>query len=402
MSRLLSLTPEQTAAVQNTGRPHLLIAPPGSGKTEVLVQRVIWLLEHTPQDTDRVLALTFTNKAAESLRLRIMDELADRRWRLFAGTFHAFSLEVLQNYGSRIGIASNVSILESDEDRVETLRRGLEDQGLITNHSSAEKLREILSAIDKLRLELIPVEAAPTTSTRISGLLLNDAFAAYEGQLDAYGALAFPGILFRAYQLLTADSWVLNHYRETYQHVLVDEAQDLNLAQYQIVRALCDARHDVMFVADRHQSIYAFTGASPKFVDQFIADYSPITMKLTTNFRSASSIVTVANNLATHFTDGTQPPQMSSGAGADGSVEGWEFPTEASEAGGVVECLHYLTQSGLGSSWIHVAEDPRVSPEDCCVLARTRFALEPIADRLSKLEIPYAMRTGERGFFDSN
>jgi DNA helicase-2/ATP-dependent DNA helicase PcrA len=136
-------------------------------------------------------------------------------------------------------------------------------------------------------------------------------------------------------------------------------------------------------------------------VDQFIADYKPIEMHLTTNFRSASSIVTIANNLARHFTNGTQPPQMSSGAGADGSVEGWEFQTDTAEADGVVRWLQHLMRVGLDPSWIHDGEDPRVLPEDCCVLARTRFALETVANRLSQLEIPYAMRTGERGLFDS-
>jgi DNA helicase-2/ATP-dependent DNA helicase PcrA len=334
--------------------------------------------------------------------MRIIDEVGDLRWRLFAGTFHAFSLEVLQNYGSRIGVPPNVSILDSDEDRLETLRRGLEDQGLVVDERpNSNPLRDVLSAIDRLRLDLVPVEAAPSTTTSVPNLSLNEAFGAYESQLDAYGALDFPGILFRAYQLLTTDAWVADHYRETYPHVLVDEAQDLNLAQYEIVRTLCSEHHDVMFVADRHQSIYAFTGASPKFVDRFIADYKPDVMHLTTNFRSAASIVAVANNLASHFTNGAQPPQMSSAAGAEGSVEGWEFTDEVREAVGVVEWLQGLITSGLDPKWIHVGEDPRVLPEDCCVLARTRFALEPIADRLSKLKIPYAMRTGERGLFDS-
>jgi DNA helicase-2/ATP-dependent DNA helicase PcrA len=398
MSRLLSLTPEQTEAVESRGRPYLLVAPPGSGKTEVLVQRVVWLLRQSQLEVNRILALTFTNKAAESLRIRALDEVGDEQWRLFAGTFHSFCLDVLQNYGSRIGVAPGLSILDSDEDRLETLRRCLEEHSVRSrSHVDGNALRELLSTIDSLRLDLIPVEAAP--NRLLHGINIADAYAAYEGQLDVYSVLDFPRILFKGYQLLTTDPWVAGHYRQLYTQVLVDEAQDLNLAQYQVVRAICHGMHDVMFVADRNQSIYAFTGASPKFLDRFIADYHPVELKLSTNFRSAASIVTTANNLATHFSAATTV--MGSMPGAPGSVEGWEFSDEQAEASGVVGWIENLLTTGLQSDWIYPGEDGRVTPEDCCILARTRFALEPIGTKLKDHNVPYAMRTGERGLFDS-
>lgn len=402
MNAPLRLTAEQEAAVTAIGRPCLVTAPPGSGKTEVLVQRVLRVLTRSEDSTTQVLALTFTNKAAESLRARILDEIGDEHWRLFAGTFHSFCFDILKNYGSRVGIPSTFSILEDDDARIDTLLRGLDSGTTSLTGLQRPDLLAFLEKIDRLRSDLVGVEVTPATPQGPHRIPMNEIYGAYEGQMAADASLDFPGILFHAHQILATDEWVLSHYRTAYSHIVVDEAQDLNLAQYRIIKLLSDNDRDVMLVADRFQSIYAFTGASPRYLDEFRADFDVLELGLTTNFRSASTIVGIANSLARHFSSkAVAPTPMTASLAATGSVLAEEHPNEQAEASAVCSWFERLLNTGLDPAWLHEGEDERVQPESCCVLARTRFALEPVTAALEKRGLAYALRTGDRSLFDS-
>ena len=178
---------------------------------------------------------------------------------------------------------------------------------------------------------------------------LGQAYAAFDDLLQAYGAIDFPGMLFKANTLLAQGPWVINHYQSIYRYVLVDEAQDLNFAQYELLKRLLSVPSpNVMLVGDRNQAIYRFAGASPKYLDAFVRDFRANEVALTTNFRSAVTIVEAANSLSAHITHGTrQLRPMQSDAGAPGSVAAWEFSNEADEAAGVAGWRKFFEQRAV-------------------------------------------------------
>lgn len=406
MSGQLALTPEQRSAVEAPVGPHVLAAPPGSGKTEVLVRRAIWLLDQSPDEVFRILALTYTTKAADELQERVERTLADAAWRVTAATFHSFCLDMLIHYGEPVGVPSNVTVYDDDL-RTDAFADALRDAGLLPDGEDAgvnpSAIRSCLSAIDRLRVDLVPPDLAPET-TCLAGVSLAEAYEAYDRALDAAGALDFSAILLRAHQLLVVDSWVARHYRRLYRHVLVDEAHDLNHVQYEILRVLfVDGPRNVFLVADDDQEIFTFTGASSHFVRRFRDDFDATGLPLSTNFRSARAIVNAAEELKRHF-DSARPPKppMVPATPAPGWVGAWSLPDEDTEAAAVVDWIKPLLVEGLPPTWLHDDEDPTIVPERIGIIGRTRYAFDDLVRHLDAREITYTLRTHEGGLFDSS
>jgi DNA helicase-2/ATP-dependent DNA helicase PcrA len=202
---------------------------------------------------------------------------------------------------------------------------------------------------------------------------------------------------------LTVDAWTANHYRQQYRHVLVDEAQDLNLVQYEILRALCGRdSSNVVLVADKNQSIYGFGGAKPELLDRYLKEFTAKALPLTINFRSAVTITELANRLAQHFgPTALDQERMQATGGAPGVVQGRAYGDELAEAKGVASWIEALLTKGLDPAWISKGEDPYVGPEDVAVLARARFMLEEVHGELDKRNIKSVVRATEEGLFDS-
>jgi DNA helicase-2/ATP-dependent DNA helicase PcrA len=401
----VSLTPEQLDAVERAGGAFTLVAPPGSGKTEVLVRRVIWLLQTSQGEMFRILALTFTHKAAEELRRRVELAIGQESWRVTATTFHSFALDMLQHYGTSVGMEPDVTIFESDEDRADALLRGLIDDQVPIPEEEIDPthLRGIIARIDLLKADLVMPERASAARIAELNVTLRDAYTAYESALSGMGAIDFSGLLLKAYELLTTDAWVANHYRKLYRFTLIDEAQDTNRAQYYLIRAFCgDEYRNVYVAADVDQSIFAFAGASPRHVQQLEKDLGASRLFLTHNFRSARSIVEAAGHLAEHFRTTSVRQPMVPATLAPGWVGAWATRDEVTEATVVVEWLQSLLDSGLDPDWGHGGEDPRLKPEDICVIGRTRYSFDALTLQLTDRNINYLIRTEEGGLFDSD
>jgi DNA helicase-2/ATP-dependent DNA helicase PcrA len=405
MTGPLALTAEQRVAVEAPAGPHVLTAPPGSGKTEVLVRRAIWLLEQSPDEVFRILALTYTTKAADELRERVGQALADAAWRVTAATFHSFCLDMLTHYGEPVGVPSNVAVYD-DELRYYAFVDALREAGLLPddNDRSANTaaIRSCLAAIDRLRVDVVPPDLAPHSEC-LPGVSLAEAYEAYDRALEAAGALDFSAMLFRGHQLLVDDPWVARHYRRLHRHVLVDEAHDLNRIQYDILRVLfLDGPRNVFLVADDDQEIFTFTGASSEFVRRFHEDFGASELPLSTNFRSAQAIVDAAEQLKGHF-DSTGPPTppMVPATPAPGWVGAWSLPDEDAEAAAAVDWVQGLLAEGLPPAWLHDGEDPTATPERIGVIGRTRYAFDHVMRHLDARELSYALRTEEGGLFDS-
>lgn len=227
-----SLTEEQRHVVELGDGPHLLTAPPGSGKTEVLVRRAIYLLERSPGELFRVLALTYTVKAAEELRTRVAEAVdPDERWRVTAMTFHSFGLDMLEHYGAPVGVASNVALFDDIVDKVAILVPLLEQEGLDLGSVDDNGWQKLFAAIARLKVDACPPESAPSTPVLHGLLSLKEAYEAYEVALVTAGGIDYEGMVTQACRLLLTDPWVGEHYRRMYRHVLIDEGQEMAPAQ---------------------------------------------------------------------------------------------------------------------------------------------------------------------------
>src|SRR5260221_2286173 len=210
-------------------------------------------------------------------------------------------------------------------------------------------------------------------------------------------------MLERCYRLLRESRWTLSMLQRTYKYVLVDEAQDTTFAQFEILRALVDGTQpNVFVVADRNQAIYGFAGGDTRFLDEFEASFKAQQLPLTSNFRCAASIVELANGLAKRLPGTTTSDAMVPAGGAIGHVDAWILEDEADEAKAVCEWIRRLLDDGIAPGWGHVGEDLRVAADQVCVLARTRYALDPVRATLDEAGIDAVLRTSEGGLFDSD
>lgn len=402
----LALTAEQRAAVEAPDGPHLLAAPPGSGKTEILVQRVIWLLQQSPGELFRVLGLTYTTKAADELESRVQAALGEESWRVTATTFHSFCLDMLTHYGEPVGVPPNVAVYDA-ELRGYAFVDALRDAGLLPvdagPSADTAAIRSCLTAIDRLRVDLVPPDLAPESSC-LDAVSLREAYDAYDRALEAARALDFSSMLFKAYQLLVEDPWVANHYRRLYRHVLVDEAHDLNRIQYEMLRALfLDSPRNLFVVADDDQEIFTFTGASSHYVQRFTDEFAATQLPLSTNFRCARTIIDTAEQLKDSFTSARPPkPPMVPATPASGWVGAWSLEDETSEAAAVADWVQSLLIEGLPAAWLHDGEDPGLVPERVAIVGRTRYAFDRVTAELDARELQYVVQTEEGGLFDSD
>jgi len=397
-------TTEQRSLIALDGGCFLVIAPPGSGKTTVLTERVARIIAN-PAETFRVLALTFTNKAADNMRGRLFARVGEHSSRVSACTIHSFCLEALRNYGDSVGISESVSIYENENDRIAALLRGLVDEGIYQEGTEANEraLSNILKSISALKRDLVPPEEAPQTLEE--GIVpLGTAYAAYDRTLRLFGAMDFDDILFFAYRLFSGTPRVVKQYRRVYRYVVVDEAQDTNIAQYEVLRALCgDSLRNVMLVADADQSIFRFAGATTKNLLRFEKEFGATRLGLTQNFRCAGKIVAAANALIAHNTSRiTTGNHMMSAVLATGIVEAGSYPNEAAEASAALAIADHLVSRGLDAAWCYPGEIASLAAEDICVLGRTRYALAPFLQCIEAAGRPFQFSAGRDGLFESD
>lgn len=394
-------TPEQAAVIALTEGAHLVTAPPGSGKTQVLTQRIVRLLAESRGQSFRILALTFTTKAAESMRARIEAEAGDEWRRVTTATFHSFCLDVLQHYGEHIGITGDLTIYENEDDRIEALARGLTDEGIPVGRTDDEvkSLRQLLQRIGRLKRDLMPPSAVQAEPNGQEIARVDVAYAAYDRTLRRFNAVDFDDLLGLAYRLFTDAPRVARHYRRLYRFILIDEAQDTSRAQYEVLKALCGSeQRNVMMVADADQYIYRFAGASDQFLDNFISDFDAERHRLSLNFRCSEAIVSVANALILH---NRAELFMQSESNARGLVTAASHEDEEAEARGVVDLVQDLLSKGLCREWLHPTEEAKVQANQICILGRNRYLLTSVIEELARRDIPSRFSTTESELFES-
>ncbi|MQC12500.1 ATP-dependent helicase [Morganella morganii] len=384
---------ESQAQIVNASlaNPIQVLASAGSGKTRVLTERIRYILDNTKRDG--IIALTFTNKAAEEMTARLADcdDAEDRAW---IATIHSVAQRILEKYGHTVGLPTELYIYDRDKDRMEVFMQSLRDDGVdideYLNIADSKELRnreknlqDYMDIFSKIKRELL-------TELEVAELYPNSniwkVFQDYQSSLINSGGIDYDDILVYAHRILLTHEWIAKVYRSKYKHVCVDEAQDLNQAQYEFIKALCgDVIKSVLMVGDPNQMIYGFNGSSKDYLcTHFVDDFSPQKFELKENYRSTKAVIRAANRLK-------QDSQKEIEYALEGKVNISEFDTEEAEADYVTSTIQYLL-----SLQSHDEIEGELSLDKMVVIARNRFVFSKLERSLKEKSIPYSLRKGER------
>ena len=386
---LQGLNPAQRAAVENYDSPSLIIAGAGSGKTRVLTSRIAYMIEQGVKPWN-ILALTFTNKAAEQMRERIAGMLPDNRSRYIRmGTFHSVFSRILRENAERIGFPESFTIYDSADSRnlLKTIIRELS--------LPDEKYRpnSIASRISLAKNKLITPGAylantsLATEDRQMQIPEFGNIYNIYCQRCKRNGAMDFDDLLLQTNILLRDCPDVLARYQEQFQYILVDESQDTNYAQYVIIRRVSQHHSRVCVVGDDAQSIYSFRGAKIENILSFRNDYPDAKVfKLEQNYRSTRTIVEAANSVIEHNSKRMEKKCFSEGAQGE-KIRILKAYTDREEAEMVVSDLRD-TVRGAGDEW-----------SEAVILYRTNNQSAVLEDNLRRRGIPYRIYKGS-SFYD--
>jgi DNA helicase II / ATP-dependent DNA helicase PcrA len=373
------LSATQTRVVEHGDGAMLVVAGPGSGKTRVLTERVRRLLTEVPGHF-RILALTFTNKAANEMKERLSD-LGSENQRAFIGTMHSFCLEMLSERGKPVGVEGLPHVFEQHKDRKEILVEAVMQDPLLSAELAAEPdAKAVARRLDQWLASISWLKAHPSAMEDSDDEIGKRALEAYDAGLRGCGAYDFDDLLLLAYRLLSEYPKIADFYRRLYRFVCVDESQDLNEAQYSVLTALCgDSFKNVMMVGDPKQSIYGFNTSSPDYMWRFEEEFGAERIELTENFRSSKAVVDLATALDPNYVVAGQLP-------IPGLVDVLTGADEEAEAKLVADKIQTLIAEGHQD-----VEDP-IGWESCAVLGRTRFALMAVESEFRERGIPFYKR----------
>ena len=389
------LNPQQRKAVQHEGSPLLIVAGAGSGKTAVLTRRIAYLLAARDVGVGQVLAITFTNKAAAEMRERVVQLVGPRARSMWVSTFHSTCVRILRNQASLLpGLNSNFSIYDADDSRRLLLMIG-KDMGLDTKRYSP---RLLANGISNLKNELIgPEQAAYDASNANEDLprIIADVYAEYQRRLRAANALDFDDLIGETVGVLQAFPQIAQYYRRRFRHILVDEYQDTNHAQYVLVRELVGraaledeeagvAPAELCVVGDADQSIYAFRGATIRNIEDFERDFpNATTILLEQNYRSTQNILSAANSVISRNA-GRREKRLWTDAGEGELIVGYVADNEHDEARFVAEEIDALADKG------------EISYNDVAVFYRTNNSSRALEEVFIRAGIPYKVVGGVR------
>ncbi|MGY1498139.1 DNA helicase PcrA [Streptomyces sp. QTS52] len=392
------LNENQRAAVVHADTPLLIVAGAGSGKTRVLTHRIAYLLGERGVHPGQILAITFTNKAAGEMKERVEHLVGPRANAMWVMTFHSACVRILRRESKRLGFTSSFSIYDAaDSKRLMALVcRDLDlDPKRFPPKSFSAK-------ISNLKNELIDEEDFAAQASDGFEKTLAQAYAMYQSRLREANALDFDDLIMTTVNLLRAFPDVAEHYRRRFRHVLVDEYQDTNHAQYALVRELVGtaehtgddvdvppSEHDLppaelCVVGDADQSIYAFRGATIRNILQFEEDYADATtIMLEQNYRSTQTILSAANAVIER-NESRRPKNLWTNAGAGARITGYVADTEHDEAQFVAEEIDRLTDAG----------DAKAG--DVAVFYRTNAQSRVFEEIFIRVGLPYKVVGGVR------
>ena len=367
------MNPQQRAAVATPDGPVLVLAGPGSGKTRVLTHRVAWMLSEMQIPAWRVLAVTFTNKAAREMRHRLDRMLGDTSASaLGLGTFHATCARILRREAENIGYASDYVIFDSD-DQVTVMKQVVKDLGL---DDKRYRPKSLLNAVSMAKNELLTPTQFPVR-TYYDEIVVR-AYQKYQETLQKNNGLDFDDLLMKTANMFSENAAVLQNYRNKYQHILVDEFQDTNMAQYVILKMLAQEHHSLFVVADEDQSIYSWRGADARNIMRLRKDFAELReYLLEENYRSTQVILDGAQAVIARNTDRT-PKQLYTRNPGGTPIVLHEAYDEQEEANFIVREIEKLNRGK--HSW-----------GDIAIMYRTNAQSRALEETFMRHGIPYRL-----------
>lgn len=388
LSHLLEgLNPQQSAAVQHAGTPLLIVAGAGSGKTRVLTHRIGYLLATGRAWPSQILAITFTNKAAAEMRERVSALIGPDADRMWVSTFHSTCVRILRREAEAIGMKKSFSIYDSaDSQRLITLI--LRELDLDPKKFTAKSMAHQIS---NYKDELVSAaELRSRNSKSEFESIVADVYDRYQRRLAAANAMDFDDLIVRTVELMQTAPAVAEHYRRKFRHILVDEYQDTNHAQYTLVKELVGPVDgpippaELTVVGDSDQSIYAFRGATIRNILEFEKDYPNATsILLEQNYRSTQNILGAANAVISQ-NGGRRPKNLWTASGDGAKIVGYVGDNEHEEARFIAQQIDKLQ------------DDHGVRPGDIAIFYRTNNQSRALEEVLIRVGLPYKVVGGTR------
>jgi DNA helicase-2/ATP-dependent DNA helicase PcrA len=381
---LEGLNPQQRAAVTHTGSPLLIVAGAGSGKTRVLTHRIAYLLAERDVVPSEILAITFTNKAAGEMASRVAALVGPRARAMWVMTFHSACVRILRREAKRLGYPSSFSIYDqADSQRLMALV--CRELDLDPRQHPPKALH---AQVSNLKNELVDYETFAARAQTHREKALAEAYAEYQRRLTAAGAMDFDDLIMVTVCLFQAFPEVAAEYRRRFRHVMVDEYQDTNHAQYILVRELVGPdsaeRAELCVVGDADQSIYAFRGATIRNIVEFEQDFPDArVIVLEQNYRSTQNILSAANAVVSRNAS-RKPKNLWSDQGAGPLITGYVADSEHDEAAFVAEETDRLTDAG------------EATPGQVAVFYRTNAQSRVFEEVFIRVGLPYKVVGGVR------
>ena len=380
---LAGLNPAQLDAVQAEPGPLLVVAGAGSGKTRVLTHRIAHLVEQRGAQPSSILAITFTNKAAGEMAERVNGLLGRYATGMWVMTFHAACARILRADATRIGFRPSFSIYDSS-DQVRLVRSIIEDD--LGKDAKRYPARGVHARISSAKNQLLTPQQFIDENDGYFDTLVGEVYLRYQARLLEAGAMDFDDLLVHTAHLLEQIPESRDKWQRAFRHILVDEYQDTNHAQYRLIRSLAEAHNSIMVVGDSDQSIYSWRGADIRNILDFEQDFpNARTIRLEQNYRSTQTILDAANGVIANNED-RQEKNLWSELGTGEKVRVVECADERSEARYVVGQISRVIGEGG-------------SLRDVAVFYRTNAQSRAMEEALRQADVPYRI-IGGTGFYD--
>ena len=390
----MNLSTKQLQIVEAADKYIYVIAGAGSGKTRTLTERIVRTLSQSKRG-ERVLAITFSNKAANELSERLLQSYTESQLNdlVYVGTVHNFCMEIVLQRGSAIGLPEDLHIFESVEDRFEIFRTALDNvpqmKAKYLNQEgkvNSKGIRELFDLLSKAKRDFkFPSDySEKPLSQRL--------YQEYNDLMLAQNAIDFDDILLYAYRILAEKPSIARIYQRMYKHICVDEAQDLNKAQYSVIKTIAGEATAILMVGDPNQAIYGFNGSSSCYMcKDFPNDYGAKKYELIDNYRSSHEVIEAAKKIEPSFAmEGQLPIQ--------GELASFVFEDEQAEAIWISQKIDELLQNGHPD-----VDGGKILPDQCAILARNRYVFSALTKLFDEQNREYNIRvSANQGLFSES
>ena len=396
MNILHDLNEKQVEAVIHNNGPMLVIAGPGTGKTKVITHRIAYLIRQHGIKPESILAITFTNKAAQEMRERVNNEIGEPHGsNIKVSTFHAFCVKVLREHVHHIGLSENFAIFDQ-EIQDEILLEVVNELNLNSYSYPPWRLRNIISdAKCNLDNETDDLFIDPDVIADIDDpdaeMNVKNAFTTYQNKLAEYNALDFDDLLIKTVALFEQVSEVQQEYHQTISHILVDEYHDVNSVQYRLLQLLCASpEHNLMVVADADQSIYSWRGSNSQFIGNFLKDFTPQTVELDEHYRCSERILRAAEEVIAKNPVRQKQHTLITHKDEGRNIFHYTFTTPTEEARAIIKIIRNLVKQR------------NVSYRDIAVFYRTHKLADVLEEELLRTDIEFQRIRAANSFDDEN